>query len=348
MLNVLLYVILGATTYTAKELHKKGAFLAVPHLLKVEIEVGDNEGTLKLFTTRQTSMGYRDTIIKEISMSREELLRVTSYLEYPNKNDPLLTVFDNGKPIFKSTVSKYLGHVNQIGYAYTLALVPGSLVPVLGNIGGAIVGAKMGMRKDLLEAINRYLKHQYLEVGEKYGIFTSLEIGAAYGLPFEPDDSTTIKGKIIPQVMLSGRVFQSKFFSHGIGLEYLMSKADVQDASGNTVGSCDMTGFLGLITTRFRIFKNDIIEVGLNIDAGAGYANLDYTRNNTTVDSGNKFIMATKAGFEVLYYPIYGSGLAVKGAIYGVSYGSDAAFVKMPMDYGYQGAGLRIGASYVF
>ena len=348
MYNILLTILVSVTTYTGKDLHKKGAFLAVPHLLKVEIEVGDNEGTIKLFTTKQTSMGYRDTIIKEISMSMDELLKVTSFLEYPNKNDPLLTVFDNGKPIFKSTVSKYLGHVNQIGYAYTLALVPGSLVPVLGNIGGAIVGAKMGMRKDLIEAINRYLKHQYLETGEKYGLYAGLNIGAAYGLPFNPDDTTQIKGKIIPQIVLEGRVFQSKFFSHGIALEYLMSKADVLDNNNNVVGECNLSGFLGFVTTRFRLYRSDVVEVGINLDAGGGPATLDYTRNNNDMGSGSKFIMATKAGVEVLYYPVYGSGLVVKGAVYGVSYGSDPAFVKMPMSFGYQGAGLRIGASYVF
>ncbi len=348
MYNVLLVALLSATTYTAKELHKKGAFIAVPHLLKVEIEVGDNEGTIKLFTTRQTSMGYRDTVIKEISMSMDELIKVTSYLEYPNKNDPLLTVFDNGKPIFKSTVSRYLGHVNQIGYAYTLALIPGSLVPVLGNIGGAIVGAKMGMRKDLMEAIERYLKHEYLEPGEKYGIYAGLNLGVAYGLPFSPDDTTRIKGKIIPQVLIEGRVFQSKFFSHGLAIEYLMSKADVLDNNNAVVGECNLRGFIGVLTTRFRLYKGDILEVGINLDAGAGPATLDYTRNNRTVDSGSKFIIATKAGVEVLYYPVYGSGFAIKGALYGVSYGSDPAFVKMPVSYGYQGAGLRIGATYVF
>ncbi len=348
MHNLLLAMLLSVTTYSAKDLHKKGAFLAVPHLLKVEIDVGNNEGTLKLFTTKQTSMGYRDTIIKEISMSMAELIKVTSYLEYPNKNDPLLTVFDNGKPIFKSTVSKYLSHANQIGYAYTLALVPGSLVPVLGNIGGAIVGAKMGTRKDLMEAIDRYLKHEYLEAGEKYGLYGGLNIGAAYGLPFKVDDTTQIKGKIIPQVVLEGRVFQSKFFSHGIAVEYLRSKADVMDAGSNIVGECNMNGFLGFVTTRFRLFKNDILEVGINLDAGGGPATLDYTRNNQTVDSGKKFIMATRAGIEVLYYPIYGTGLVIKGAVYGVSYGSDPAFVKMPMSYGYQGGGIRLGASYVF
>lgn len=347
MVNLLLYIIVGVTTYSGKELYKKEAFLAVPHLLKIEIEVSDNEGILRLFTTRQTSMGYRDTIIKEISMSREELLRVTSYLEYPNKNDPLLTVFDNGKPIFKSTVSKYLGHVNQIGYAYTLALVPGSLVPVIGNIGGGIVGAKMGMRKDLLEAINRYLKHQYLEVGEKYGVIADLDIGALYGLPFKADDTTTIKGKIIPQITLFGRVFHSKFFSHGIGIEYLMSKADVYNSGWNKVGYCNMTGFVGFVMTRFRVYKDDIFEIGFNLDAGAGYANVDYTRNNTTLESGSKFIMATRIGVEGLYYPVYGSGFAIKVALSGVSYGSDAVF-EMPRKYGYQGAGLRIGAAYVF
>ena len=348
MINILVSIIIGATTYNAKELSKKHAFIAVPHLLKVEIEVGDNEGTLKIFTTKQTSMGYRDTVIKEISMSREELLRVTSYLEYPNKNNPLLTVFDNGKPIFKNTVSKYLGHVNGVGYAYTLSLVPGSLIPVIGNITGAIIGSKMGMRKDLIEAINRYLRHQYLEAGEKYGIFTSLEGGALYGLPFKPDDTTQIKGKIIPQVALSGRVFQSKFFSHGISLEYLMSKADVLDNSGNVVGKCNMTGLVGMVDTRFRLYKSDLFEVGILLDAGGGYADLDYTMNNDTVDSGKKFVMATKAGVEVLYYPIYESGLAIKGRVYGASYGSRAAFVKMPMDFGYQGAGLSIGVSYAF
>ncbi len=342
MLNLILTVLIS-TTYTAKELHAKYAFLAVPNLLKVELTAKENESSMKIFRTIAGNMGYRDTLVKEISLSEDDFMRIASFLEMPDKNNPLLTVFDNGKPIFRKTVQTYLGHVNKIGYGYTFGLIFTPLLPGIGTAGGVLIGTKMGKRKDFELAINRYMHHIPLDVGDVMGIKTSLFGEGMYGYHFKKKgDTTNIKGRIGYGGGVEFRVFYPQFYSHGINVEYFKTKAFEERPNGDSIGYCNMNGIVANITNRFRIVKRDMFELGAILEAGGGYA----TKEENGV-SERKMVISTKGGVTFSYVLRYGSGLELTASAFVASYGKPA-FFGMPMEFGYQGGGLKAGVSYIF